>query len=72
MLSRNGSSEPLFSEVLHIPPDVVASRVQRIEDLYPHEFWLEKYERMNRTIGPVFEQFNPSNIVGLLKYSLNN
>lgn len=30
-----------------------------IEDIYPHEFWLEKYNKLNRRQVIVFDKYTP-------------
>lgn len=41
------------------PPPLPAVRTNLIEDIYPHEFWLEKYNRMNATRPTrVYDIFN--------------
>lgn len=64
MSSRPESVQQSNIEALGEP--AVVRRAQRIEDIYPHEFWLEKYDRMNRRIGPIFDTFCPHSVVGSL------
>lgn len=60
MSSRSGASHSLGDDNKQLDQPLVVR--QKIEDLYPHEYWLEKYNRMNRSIGPIFDHFNPSTI----------
>lgn len=66
MSSRNDSSARL-EELEQSASAVAARRIQLIEDVFAHEFWLEKYSRMNRSIGPVYERYHPS-CVGALRF----